>query len=304
MTRAAESRKCFLRILLCAFFAALLFCATETQAHSQSDSGWRVEWEPQQLVNGSPVLFRITAATRLNSLRGTWSDRELSFRFSQACNCWYAIAGINLNSRAGKYPLHLQGSGKDNVNIVFASDVLVSEKRYPTTSVSVAPEYVQPPQDVLARIAEEEALKKRVFSQMSQEASWSGRFAPPAETGVSGKFGKTRMLNGVKKSQHQGLDYHAAIGTTVRASNRGTIILARNLYFEGNCVVLDHGQGLLTFYMHFSEIKVKEGDKVERGQVLGSSGNTGRVTGPHLHFAVRWQGVYLDPEILLKLSPP
>jgi murein DD-endopeptidase MepM/ murein hydrolase activator NlpD len=112
------------------------------------------------------------------------------------------------------------------------------------------------------------------------------------------------MFNGVKKSQHEGLDYHATIGTTVRATNRGTVILAQNLYFEGNCVVLDHGQGLLTLYLHLSEIKVKEGDTVERSQVLGASGSTGRVTAPHLHFAVRWHGLYLDPETLLKLSPP
>jgi murein DD-endopeptidase MepM/ murein hydrolase activator NlpD len=78
----------------------------------------------------------------------------------------------------------------------------------------------------------------------------------------------------------------------------------RPLYFEGNCVVLDHGQGLLTLYLHLSEFKVKEGDVVERGQVIGLSGGTGRATGPHLHIAVRWEGVYLDPATLLKLDLP
>jgi murein DD-endopeptidase MepM/ murein hydrolase activator NlpD len=80
--------------------------------------------------------------------------------------------------------------------------------------------------------------------------------------------------------------------------------LARPLYFEGNCVVLDHGQGLLSLYLHLSEIKVKEGERVERGQVLGLSGATGRATGPHLHIAVRWQGVYLNPAALLALRVP
>jgi murein DD-endopeptidase MepM/ murein hydrolase activator NlpD len=82
------------------------------------------------------------------------------------------------------------------------------------------------------------------------------------------------------------------------------VILARPLYFEGNCIMLDHGQGLLTIYMHLSELKVKEGDNVAAGQLIALSGGTGRSTGPHLHFAVRWRGEYLDPRTLLDLHPP
>jgi murein DD-endopeptidase MepM/ murein hydrolase activator NlpD len=117
-------------------------------------------------------------------------------------------------------------------------------------------------------------------------------------------FGAARVYNGIKRSQHEGLDFRAHPGTPVRAANAGRVILARKLYFEGNCVVLDHGQGLMTIYMHFSKFKVKQGEKVREGQVLGLSGGTGRVTGPHLHFAVRWQGEYLDPATLLELTPP
>jgi murein DD-endopeptidase MepM/ murein hydrolase activator NlpD len=86
--------------------------------------------------------------------------------------------------------------------------------------------------------------------------------------------------------------------------NNGTVLLARPLYFEGNFVVLDHGQGLLTLYLHLSEFKVKEGDQVKRGQIVGLSGGTGRATGPHLHVAVRWQGTYLDPALLMRLRLP
>jgi murein DD-endopeptidase MepM/ murein hydrolase activator NlpD len=86
--------------------------------------------------------------------------------------------------------------------------------------------------------------------------------------------------------------------------NDGTVLLARPLYFEGNFVVLDHGQGLLTLYLHLSEFKVNEGERVKRGQVIGLSGGTGRATGPHLHVAVRWQGTYLDPASLLRLRLP
>ena len=121
---------------------------------------------------------------------------------------------------------------------------------------------------------------------------------------VSGVFGTARVFNGVKKSQHTGLDFRVSTGTPIHATNHGTVILARPLYFEGNCVMVDHGQGLLTMYLHLSEFKVKEGDQVQAGQVLGLSGGTGRATAPHLHFAVRWRGEYLDPATLLELHPP
>jgi murein DD-endopeptidase MepM/ murein hydrolase activator NlpD len=100
------------------------------------------------------------------------------------------------------------------------------------------------------------------------------------------------------------LDYGVPSGTPVHAANRGTVILARPLYFEGSCVVIDHGRGLFSLYLHLSDFKVKEGDQVETGQLIGLSGGSGRATGPHLHLAIRWQGVYLDPALLLELKLP
>jgi murein DD-endopeptidase MepM/ murein hydrolase activator NlpD len=285
-------------------FGALLGMTGSVVFAAAAGDKWKVAWEPAQLVNGSSVLFRVTGPANLQSLSGTWLDHELAFRFDQACACWYAIAGIDLNSKPGRLPLRLEGNGKEGAATDFVSDVPVGVKRYPTTAISVAPQYVQPPPEVLARIQEDQALKKQIFSHMTPESAWSGRFKAPVESVVTAVFGSARTYNGVKKSQHEGMDFRAATGTTVRASNRGTVILARNLYYEGNCVMVDHGQGLLTIQMHLSEIRVKEGETVEAGQVLGLSGSTGRVTAPHLHFAVRWQGIYVDPATLLALHPP
>jgi murein DD-endopeptidase MepM/ murein hydrolase activator NlpD len=117
-------------------------------------------------------------------------------------------------------------------------------------------------------------------------------------------FGVERVFNGTVESTHQGLDFRVPGGTSVGAVNSGRIILAQPLFFEGNCVVIDHGQGLLTLYLHLSKFSVKEGEEVRKGQEIGLSGGTGRATGPHLHLAVRWQGVYLNPQVLLKLTLP
>ena len=130
----------------------------------------------------------------------------------------------------------------------------------------------------------------------------AGAFAPPVIAAVSDVFGTRRVFNGATKSVHQAALPRSS--TPVSAVNRGTVILARPLYFEGNCVVIDHGRGLLSLYLHLSELKVKEGERVERGTEIGLSGATGRATGPHLHLAVRWQGVYLNPAALLRLRPP
>jgi murein DD-endopeptidase MepM/ murein hydrolase activator NlpD len=286
----------------------LFFAAARQTASGLADEPWKVTWEPARPVNGSAVLFRVTAPADVTALHGAWSGHELSFRFDRPCACWYAVAGIDLDAKPGKQPLRLEGSAKAQTkatsNALYSSAVTIGAKRYPTTAITVAPEYVQPPQDVLARIEQEAALKKQVFSQIAPDSYWMGRFKPPVDSSVTAIFGSARTYNGVKKSTHQGIDFRAAIGTTVRATNQGTVVLARGLYYEGNCVVIDHGQGLETIYMHLSEIRVKEGQKVEGGEILGLSGNSGRVTAPHLHFAVRWQGIYLDPATLLELHPP
>jgi hypothetical protein len=266
---------------------------------------WRVQSEPQIPVNGAAVLFRIAGPADLKELNATWFDHKLPLRYSPGCNCWFGVGGVGLNAKPGKYPLQLEATERDGKSSSSISEVTIGAKRYPTTSVTGIPQkYVAPPPEVTARIAEESALKKEIFSHVGPQSLWTGNFLAPVSGSVTAIFGSSRVVNKTQKTTHQGLDFHAGIGTPVHATNSGTVVLARNLYFEGNCVMIDHGDGLLTFYMHLSEFKVKEGDSVKGGQLLGLSGNTGRVNGPHLHFAVRWQGMYLDPETLIALRPP
>jgi murein DD-endopeptidase MepM/ murein hydrolase activator NlpD len=265
---------------------------------------WSAQWEPVKLVNGSPVLFRVTAPLQLTELKGNFLGQEFSFRSSKACHCWYGFAGVNLTTKPGTYTLRVDGKGEGGKEAAMSYLVHVSAAHYPTSTITVAPAFVEPPKEAEAVIAEADTSKKRAFATSDPNPLWSGRFERPTDTETSGVFGSARVYNGKKKSQHLGLDFRASTGTPVHATNAGTVILARPLYFEGNCVMLDHGQGLVTVYMHLSEFKVKEGDKVAAGQLIALSGGTGRSTGPHLHFAVRWRGEYLDPRTLLELHPP
>jgi len=134
------------------------------------------------------------------------------------------------------------------------------------------------------------------------EPLWTSSFRAPVTAAPTDSFGTRRMFNGKLASVHKGMDFRAAPGTPVRASNSGVVVLAHSLYYAGNTVIIDHGMGLFTLSMHLSRIKVRVGQHVARGDRLGLSGATGRVTGPHLHWAVRWQGAYLDPAKLLQLD--
>jgi len=265
---------------------------------------WNVTYQPAQLVNGAPVLLKVKTRDNLSQLQATWQGHTIVFRQGQACGCWYALAGIPLSTRPGRYPLELEAISASGSKLHHQQEMTVLAAKYPSTTIKVAPEFVEPPKETMARIEEEQKVKKDVFTSSANESMWSGAFKAPADAPTSGVFGSARLYNGVKKNQHQGLDFRVSTGTPVHASNAGTVILARPLYFEGNCVAVDHGQGLITLYFHLSAFKVKEGDKVSRGQLLALSGGTGRSTAPHLHFAVRWQGEYLNPATLLTLTPP
>jgi murein DD-endopeptidase MepM/ murein hydrolase activator NlpD len=293
-------------LLFCRQLAIVCFllAVTGLQAGAQPRQAWSAHWEPVKLVNGSPVLLRVTAPKQLTALTGNFLGQDLSFRLSQSCQCWYALAGVSLATRPGRYTLNLQGTGPGEKKAGMSYGVAIAAAHYPSSTITVAPAFVEPPKEVQPQIEAADAAKKQAFATTDPNPLWLGQFHPPTETETSGVFGSSRVYNGKTKSQHKGLDFRASTGTPVHATNAGNVILARPLYFEGNCVMLDHGQGLVTIYMHLSEFKVKEGEKVAAGQLIGLSGGTGRATGPHLHFAVRWRGEYLDPRTLLELRPP
>ena len=271
---------------------------------------WTARAQPTRLVNGGPVLFQVKPPARLESLTGTWLGHELSFSLDPASKTWFALAGVSLETGPGTYAIELSGdtvAGKiPTRKISFTRKFAVARGKYPKIEVklNVESKFTEPSPEQQKQIEEGVEVKKDYLNRVTPEREWSGQFTVPAEAEISDVFGAERVFNGKTQSTHFGLDFRVPSGTPVAAMNDGTVLLARPLYFEGNFVVLDHGQGLLTLYLHLSEFKVKEGDHVKRGEIVGLSGGTGRATGPHLHVAVRWQGTYLDPAGLLRMRLP
>jgi murein DD-endopeptidase MepM/ murein hydrolase activator NlpD len=275
-----------------------------------SATNWTVRAQPKQLVNGGPVLFQVKPPQKLESLNGTWLGHEVTFSFDTTSKTWFALAGVSLETGPGTYALELAGETKagklSNTNLSFRPKFVVTRAKYPKIEVklSVEGKFTEPTPEQQKQIQDAQEIKKEYLNRVSPKREWSGQFTAPVDGAISDVFGSQRVFNGKTSSPHLGLDFRVPSGTPIAALNDGTVLLARPLYFEGNFVVLDHGQGLLTLYLHLSEFKVHEGDEVKRGQEIGLSGGTGRATGPHLHLAVRWQGTYLDPARLLTLRLP
>ena len=228
--------------------------------------------------------------------------KSLAFFRGRDGTAWYALAGVDVEAAPGPYPLKISvqtGTGK---MIDLSQSIEIHAAHYRTGVLSVAPKFVEPPPDELARIKAEIELKAKVFAASTTQPLWMGDFRAPVAAEATDSFGTRRTFNGTLASVHKGMDFRAATGTAVHAGNSGLVVVARPLYYEGNCVVIDHGLGLFTVSMHLSRIDVKEGQRVSKGQLIGLSGATGRVTGPHLHWAVRWQDAYLDPAKLLKIN--
>jgi murein DD-endopeptidase MepM/ murein hydrolase activator NlpD len=274
-------------------------------ARAQKSTGFRVvSWSPQRLESGSPVLFQIELNQPADSLHGTWLDHPLVFNRAHQGNSWYVLAGIDVEQAPGTYPLELTETASNGQELHTTQQITVLPGSYKTTTLHVEEKYVQPDAATLARIAADKAVKDAAFAHTIAEPLWNGSFRSPVPFTPTDSFGTRRMFNDKLASIHRGTDFHAPSGTPVVAANDGVVIIAQGMFYEGNLVVVDHGQQFSTLYMHLSKIEVHVGDRVHKGQRLGLSGATGRVTGPHLHLGVRWQGMYVDAVKLLKLTLP
>jgi murein DD-endopeptidase MepM/ murein hydrolase activator NlpD len=286
------------RLLHAIFICLLCGGLVETVTKAQSSA---VILTPALVEAGSPELIHVDAPASA-SIEGEWLGRKLEFFRSHADNKWFALAGVDVEAPAGPSQLKItvrmpQAAARD-----LTRTVAIHPAHYRTGSLTVPPKFVSPDPEALKQIEADSKLKAKVFGASAAEPLWTSSFRAPVTAAATDSFGTRRMFNGKLASVHKGMDFRAAMGTPVRAGNSGVVVLARPLYYEGNCVMIDHGLGLFTLSMHFSRIDVKEGQHVVAGDQLGLSGATGRVTGPHLHWAVRWQGAYLDPAKLLQLN--
>ena len=259
-------------------------------------------------TQGSLLLLELRSATQpVAEIKATWDSREIPFwqepkSDEKSPNVWRALLGVDLELKPEIYPLTLTAKTEAIEGIPCSATIDVKEGKFATESLKVAPNFVQPNPEQLARAEAERQRLRAIFATITPDLLWDGSFHYPLAGVTTGSnFGKRRILNGKAGSPHGGVDFPASAGTPVYAAQRGRVVLAEPLYFSGNTVVLDHGLGLYTFYGHFESISVQSGELVDTGALLGKVGATGRVTGPHLHWAATVNRARTNPLQLISL---
>jgi hypothetical protein len=286
-------------IAVMTLFAARLALCSDAIARDS------VRLAPESLSNGAPCLITVALHTEASAVTGNWQGHPVVFFANTDHRTWFALAGVDVEVHPGNYPLTIDVALKNGAHQTLHKDVDVEEAPYEKVPLSVPDKFVEPSAAALKKIAADKIVKDKAFANSAAKPVWSGNFRPPLHLAPeSDSFGNQRIFNGKLDSVHRGLDYRAKMRTPVGAVNSGRVVLARPLYYEGGCVVIDHGLGLMSIYMHLSKIEVSVGTKVRRGQIIALSGASGRATGPHLHLGVRWEGSYLDPAKLFQIQMP
>ena len=283
----------------------ILAAATLSMFSQSATQGIKnVFWQPNELQQGSVAFITVELERVPLRVTGKWIGKDLAFFKSDNPKIWCALAGADLETQPGTYDLTLTAVMVGGRVVHSLKKVDISAANFRSGAVDVAENFVEPDAASKKQIAEDAMLKNRAFSHLISAPQWSGDFVTPVQAKPTDSFGMTHIFNEELSSTHRGEDFPVNEGAPVVVSNSGTVVLAKELFYEGNCVIVDHGQRFFTIYMHLSKIEVKAGDKLGKGERLGLSGQTGRATGPHLHMGVRWNGAYLDPTKLLALTLP
>jgi murein DD-endopeptidase MepM/ murein hydrolase activator NlpD len=246
----------------------------------------------EDLVPGGLAVIELNSAE--NQLVFLFRNRPVLIVQKNAKS--FALIGLSLNLKPGEYFIE---ANSGNAGVLLKKFFNVKDKEYTTQHITIKDKRkVNPYAKDMTRILAEKKRKQKASKYFSENQP-DVNFLLPLKGISTGSFGRRRVFNGQSRRPHSGMDIAAETGTSIIAPASGTVIEAGDFFFSGNMVYLDHGQGLISLYAHLNEINVSIGDKVKKGQVVGKVGETGRVTGPHLHWSLGLNGSWINPELFL-----
>jgi len=252
--------------------------------------------EPREIVQGGVFVVRWTPAEPVSEIPEIRCMGRV-VPMARWRDAWMGVVGVDLQDPPGPRTCLLT-TGPRTAEM----QVKVLRGDFPEERLTLPKEMVSPTGKTLERIKTEARLLS-AFWPRAEEPLWGGEdFAMPLTSEIITPFGVRRIMNGIPKNPHKGLDLKGTEGTAVRSMNRGRVVLAQELYYGGLTVIVDHGAGIYSYYMHLSKVAAAIGDTVAKGQVVGSVGRSGRATGPHLHFGVKIAGANVDPLALVNVS--
>jgi murein DD-endopeptidase MepM/ murein hydrolase activator NlpD len=237
-----------------------------------------------------------------SNVSGIFLDRKIPF-FQRTENSFAGIVGIDMEDPPGLQELQVQiDTNAGTVHLSYS--ILLIKEDYSVQHLTLPKNKVDLDAKTLKRVQQERKELAEAFHHISRRPLWDGPFLEPVNGKVTGVFGSRRIINGQTRQPHSGEDIAAPQGTLVQAINSGTVVKTVNHFFSGKGVILDHGVGLFSMYFHLSEIDVKSGQAIQKGETLGKVGASGRATGPHLHWGIRLNGSRINPYALTALTIP
>ncbi len=279
------------------FSLVILIQSIDTNAE-----GAKIKRFARALQPGEIIRLTVESNKTLLSLEARAFGKSFAGYFDPSLEVWRVFLGVDLDVKPATHEVVLLGTWKEGGDFFKSYRLVIQEKVFPTRHLTVDPKYVNPPSETLERIRKESKITKKIFSMSSDRKLWTGPFVAPVPGQPNSSFGKRSILNGKPRSPHSGTDFSGSRGTSVKTPNTGKVVLVRDLYYSGNTIIVDHGLGLYSYFAHLSKTFVSEGQKLKRGEILGEIGATGRVTGPHLHWAVRLNQARVDPLSLIVVS--
>ena len=287
------------------FFATLVaFCSIFSSAVVAQ--GVRLTASPASPEPGAIVRLTLDAPSGVDkvvSVRGALAGEPLHF-MRTAPGVWHALGGVPVDKEGSLVANAVLQRESGKTEIARVRFILPKIPQPVAEPLAVDSNFTRPlDAATLARIDNENARAREVGRSAHDRAPmWTASFLKPRTSVITSQFGSGRSFNGRITARHLGVDFRGAVGEPVRAANRGVVVLVDNFFLAGNVVYIDHGAGVVTSYFHLSKTLVSVGDTVKRGQVIGLVGNTGRVTGPHLHWAARYGANTVNPLDLLSIS--
>jgi len=265
-----------------------------------AQQAWRVEGIPSTVKQGDVFKIRLTVDGWAMA-SGDFQGREIPFYPREDGKGYEALVGVDLECPAGTSPLNI-GVRKGSSARRWRFQVEVVRGFFGVQRITLPPEMVDLDPPSLERVREEKRRVEAIVAMRSENRSWLGDFLVPVEGGISTFFGVSRILNGQRRGRHNGIDIKARHGEEILCPNDGRVVMVDELFFGGKTVVVDHGQGLYSFYMHLEGVAVPAGRDVRKGDVIGTVGATGRATGPHLHWGFFLNGARVDPLALMEAT--
>ena len=276
------------------FICSLFLTAVLTLMMSAYSYAFNIELTPEEVVPGDVFLLRMQAEGNA-SAEAEFIDTTINFHPAPD-NRLVALVPVDINTTPQKYTVRVTYGGERRTLTVAVRphEFKTIKLTLPEGKVTLSPEN--------QKRAAREATRLRSIWPQNTSKLWEGRFVIPTGTEISTAFGVRRIMNEKRTSVHRGIDLRGKTGAPVRAINSGRVILTDDLFFGGNTLIIDHGMGLYSVYMHLSKFNMSKGKKVSKDHVIGFVGSSGRATGPHLHMSVKLNGVSVNPESLFKLE--